>query len=536
MLSQDSWQVTAGSNGGNPITSHPDDGDIQALRAAYHAVVTASAHSVFSSKILSPNQQPVSEPLLNAYQAAVAAFANSVFTSSELPTEMKPELNFQPSQPTLAPAQIQPASPEPVALIQNPVQSAQKTEPTPRLKAGQHSQWLPSERRTNREIKPNATLPKVQSAPKQVPLPPLNETLYTPPQTVAAPVLTQSQKVEMNRKIDAFFQTFEPAPIQQAQPAVNQEAAMRAESEQIQQALNLLQADPLADYPDSATLEAEEAQWPTRLLSRPKIVVGVIGLCLLASSLYAGLGYWWLNATGISHAAEPASSVSVQDIHNDTNHLLNNIQSLQEQTHIIIPKETDMENEVLLAEATPAKTFTMNDLKTTVDGSTGRPDPFSPLIDDGTSTGFVPLNDTKQKRDILTDLQYTGFIGDVNSKDKVAIIKVSDPNAGGTVTLIKKAGDIFHVEGELVVLRGISKDNLTLSLSGVNRRLGLNPYADIIPVSNTSGAASNAPGGAPASGGNGAIGNANGPTASTPGGTIANGNNPTPRLAEPGRE
>lgn len=234
------------------------------------------------------------------------------------------------------------------------------------------------------------------------------------------------------------------------------------------------------------SLSSVRMHWGGRALSHPKLVAGIIGFCLLISSMYAGLGYWWITGSGFSHAAEPDSTMASP--YGDNNkvkpspHFLENIEALQNENNLIIPKESVEREEKLIAQAKPQKTFTMNELRHPVTEPTGRPDPFSPLIQE-MGSGLNTLNDPKDKKDILADVEYTGFIGDVNSKDIVAVIKIPDPAAGGFKSLIKKTGESFYVDGERIYLKAIAKSALILRAEGVNRNLAINPYSETSSVS-----------------------------------------------------
>lgn len=252
-------------------------------------------------------------------------------------------------------------------------------------------------------------------------------------------------------------------------------------------------------------LPPHEESLLVKVLSKPKPVVLIIGLCLLASSVYAGLGCWWL-ASGYAAPAsqtsvEPVNLMSVQE--EDANATpvkklsLKNIQAIQDQPAIIVPKEPSTEPDALsigaqgtlLAQAdaptNPKATTapTVTGIKTNPPELTGRPDPFAPLIQINSSLPNAPTAIGTTKKDVLEDLQYTGFIGNANAKNKLAIIKVPNPAGGPNLTLIKKVGAAFLVEGERIVLRGITKQALQLSVSGQTRTLTLAPYQEIVASS-----------------------------------------------------
>lgn len=553
MLSQNSWQASANSGGADKAAQ--DTADIEALRAAYWAVVTASAHSVFSKQVLGQNQQPVSEPILNAYQAAVAAFANSVFSAAGIPQEA--------GLPYISP-QVQSISPQSQKIQQqattmldipqagSPMIPAAPVTPQSqpenllfKLPAGETSQWVPEAVAPKRVSRPSRQLPKPiirkkgeqpasaqqiankATTPRSNPLPPLNENLYTEP--VAMQPQPTINKKEMNQRVQQFLNEFQPAPA----PIIPEQTPVHPAQQKtpaLTEAETGVMLDMLHEEALIENLPEMQSGWVSRTLSRPKIVTGIIGICLLASTVYAGLGYWWLNATSLSHAAEPNSGIESSATPRNNESMFKNIETLQNETNIIIPNEQADMAETLLAQAGPAKSFTMAELKSDLTGPTGRPDPFSPLIQEGTSA-FSPLEDPKKKKDVLMDVQYTGFVGDVNSKDKVAIIRVSDP-ASGAKTLIKKAGDSFYVDGERIVLNAIAKNNLSLRVSGASRSLSLNPYQEITTASAATGGGSVGTTPAPSTPSTG--GGTYTPGSPTSGSSGSRNSNPTtPTLQEP---
>jgi len=108
----------------------------------------------------------------------------------------------------------------------------------------------------------------------------------------------------------------------------------------------------------------------------------------------------------------------------------------------------------------------------------GRPDPFAPLVGETAPGGAMMGPDGQPvEKDVMDSLQYVGFIGDMNAKDKVAMIKVSDSILGAK-TLIKKAGDTFTVDGKALTLKSISKNQLQLKVKGQTRSLMLSATED----------------------------------------------------------
>lgn len=482
MLRQNSRQMSTISGHVNHAAEQ-DIADIEALRAAYYAVMTLSGSSstfpsTSPSTEISPNG-PLPDTSWQLHQLRKQAN-----TLMDLPG-VTPEL----------PANY-------------------------KLEAGKTCQWLPKEAHKQ-------TLSKKKAAPanRQLPKPIIRKSgepyaidatrlssgtekaLQTPMTKTSTkfptrefqkPTLPNEQALAASRKIEQLFEGLQPAPTHttsnlkkpQSDPLMREEVANM---------LDMLNEQPGHIEDSDENLLPISGQWLPKALSRPKIVASVIGLCLLASTIYAGLGYWWLTATEISQAAEPNGGLKSQSLFKN-DHGLENIKAIQ--NNIIVPDESLNTEETLLAQAGPMKTFTMKELKSDMTTPTGRPDPFSPLIQESDPLGGLSsLNgpQKEEKRDILNDLQYTGFIGDVNSKDIVAIIRVSDP-AGEQKTLIKKVGESFYVEGERVFLKSIAKNNLTLRIEGVNRSLSLNPYQVITSAptettGNSAAASSTAPGG-----------------------------------------
>jgi hypothetical protein len=246
-----------------------------------------------------------------------------------------------------------------------------------------------------------------------------------------------------------------------------------------------------------------------KLLSRPKQVALVVGFCVLASGLYAGLGWWWLLTRPAVPAAEPVSMLSLQeaDAAPSKTSAFNHIQEIQAHPDAGTPQDMDFQTDpnrdaelpgTLLAQAdtstqAPAGSSSQSSKPSAPPELTGRPDPFAPLIQMNPALSSMPTNATApQKKDVLEDLQYTGFIGNINAKNRLAVIKVS--SGGATQTLIKKIGDAFTVDGERIVLKGIAKQTVQLSVAGQTRVLSLAPYQEtLISTSSGSAASSSSP-------------------------------------------
>lgn len=434
------------------VTSESSDADINALRASYWAIMAASAHSVFSNSL----------PGLNASRPTAVKRLNGDTHCQWLPQQAE-ENRRQSRQPLQKPiirksGESSGLNPQQENAIQSPARSS--------LSAAGHTLPAPAIGNTGRKVaeeKINRFFFKAsQSSPSKQQTPALE--FETPHGSIDQPHCLQ--KVP--------------------QPGVSNtmlEAGLKAGLESSQISDNL--SDIFNQEFAHEGLFSDQGNWVTKAMSQPKLVAGVIGLCLLAASVYAGLGYWWISATGFSHAAEPDRAITSHQPTRPQTHsnsyFLKNIEALQKESHLIRPKPSAQSQERLIAQATPMKTFTIKELKSSSTEPTGRPDPFSPLIQEG-ENGLNALNDPKQKKDILADVQYTGFIGDVNNKNLVAVIRMTDPGTGESKTLIKKTGDSFYVEGERIYLKGISKSGLTLRAEGVNRKLEINPYQELVSV------------------------------------------------------
>lgn len=298
--------------------------------------------------------------------------------------------------------------------------------------------------------------------------------------------------------------------------------------------------------------------WMSRIGNRKRALIGVAcAFSVAASAIYAALGFWLYVSIDDHPAqqAEPIALLSVQDsenMHTDTRRVLENIKHVQQdqaamnQSRITAQSLlTQTADRKLLAQAAPQtglsgepkgdENFSLAGLKDLGSDVTGRPDPFEPLVQPASAIG-EPIADPSQARDVLDSLKFTGFIGDINSRDKVAIIKVLDPTAGTSRTLIKRAGDSFTVDGERVVLKSISKNSLRLGVKGQARQLSLSAYQELTGSSSvTSGstAPATSPSGQPVSGGTGGTGLGNIARVASEG---AAGRSPeNVQLQEPGR-
>ncbi len=471
MLSENSGKRMSGTNPQQAMTS--EGREIETLKAAYWSAVAASAHAVFSEPV--SHNLPTDQSSTSLSAKKMGASSRLASTSSSQWLSVSESKEFR----RLGPSLPDPASFRTNGFNQDPQSGQDPHSQLPgiyraTLKSTLNSTAKPS---GENQIPENST--EIKSTPKN---------------------LTQEKTtVARADSVSSFWEQFEGPQAQHAMPEGSENACLRAEA----------QPDPLDwvgkpeylnnDFSDNDFLLIKE-HWAAKMLNNPKMVAALIGLCLLGSSLYAGLGYWWLTSASLSHAAEPENGKSpVQSRHSD----LLNIQALQEQLPKQQPAEKFDSDERLIAQATPAQGFTRVDSAESIPGLSGRPDPFSPLIQETNGAFIAPA----ENQDALTGVQYTGFIGGANSKSKIAIIKVADVNpAVAPKTLFKKAGESFYVNGQRIYLTAIGKTGLNLQLNGENRTLSLNPYKVIVNATATGGAnptANNA--GSTVVGGNGSV-------------------------------
>jgi hypothetical protein len=547
--------------------------DIEALRAAYRAVVTASAHSAFAANAVPGVQQQPSEPLLNAYHAAVNAFANSVLSANGMPTTQNnlssaafhanQTASAIPSHPSIPAAAARSGSigARPLPAVQNSSTSSRSADHQSGKTVKENLFYThlnpnqpntDAQRQTHGQASQPASRQNAITGKQAAPLPAVPETLHDTAQTPGkakkytfqsnASNYTPEFDIELPEKETRESPSF-PAVEPARQPA-NSGKGAEVIGDATRPGMNNTSIPPLLDDEyEFLDLPPIPESWLVKLFTRPKLAAGIIGICVLTSSVYAGLGLWWLNnGSPISQAAEPVNMLNIDEseqIHRDNKSLFKNIDSIQ-QHNIIVPNESDShkapQRDLLAMAPAPSKTFDLQDIKRSISEPTGRPDPFEPLL--GLNGEKQGPPEEVQKRDILEDLQFTGFIGDINSKNKVAIIKVNDAVSGATKTLIKKAGQTFMVEGEKVVLKAISKGSLLLSVSGETRVLSLNPYVESVASSSNSTSQSAAGGGNAAPSASGTVAPAS--SGSAMGGSLGNiralsGNrNPAnPQLEEP---
>lgn len=278
-----------------------------------------------------------------------------------------------------------------------------------------------------------------------------------------------------------------------------------------------------------------------KFLKRPWLAGSIAAcFCIAASATYMGLGYWFLSSINPeSVASESFAMLDVHEagqIHNDTQHLLRNIQELERHGTAAQASGEESRPE-LVASALPAvadekpasvKTegFNLLALGSELPELVGRADPFSPLVQ---PNGAVAVEARQGEVDILQDVRYTGFIGDVNSKDKVAIIRVADDQA-----LIKKVGESFTVEGNRVIVKSIGKNAIQLKVSGQTRSLPLQAYAETLSASSASASGTGYSNASAGTGTSSSGGTAEGTTGAPSGSTAKTGSSPaSPSLQEP---
>lgn len=235
------------------------------------------------------------------------------------------------------------------------------------------------------------------------------------------------------------------------------------------------------------------------------LIIAGCAVCVAASAVYAALGIWLYLSIGEQNSAkhdEPVAFLNMQEtdkIHAGTREVLKNINLVQQQGEKMVrdmlaqaskpaglgkdAKASAMDGKTLAGlpvnAPLPANDkLAMAGIQGTLAEITGRPDPFEPLVQPvSTETSASTEATAPVEVDVVTFLQYAGFIGDINTKDKVAIIKMNDP-ALGAKTLIKKTGESFMVDGQKVVLKAISKASLQLLVKGRTRQLSLNSYTE----------------------------------------------------------
>lgn len=282
--------------------------------------------------------------------------------------------------------------------------------------------------------------------------------------------------------------------------------------------------------PEATTFEFDDSEGIpdnllVRLLNKPRLVIGMaLTLCAMATVTYAGLGLYWLSGspqqeavamTGVDETV--AETGQARDVAKSTP--VTAVATAADDTNVSVKKMD--ENEILamagIADEAPAAPV----------AATGRPDPFAPLVAPpaDSSSGTAPAPEEEGPRDPLEFLQYTGYIGELKSKDKVAIVRINDGIQDYTV--VKKAGETFTVNGEVVTLKSIGPEALHLKVAGASRRLDLNPYVEITASSSGSTTPVGASTGATTGGGSAASGNA------SAGGTGGSSDPTNPRLAEP---
>jgi hypothetical protein len=199
-----------------------------------------------------------------------------------------------------------------------------------------------------------------------------------------------------------------------------------------------------------------------------------IGLILLVGGIVS-IGLLWPALNGPQPASDGFALLSHSGSAGNSLHNLNRLQSEIGTGGLVMgPRST-------LAQGGSTGHFTDASIKRELHDPIGRSNPFDPLIH--TDVPGV-VSEEVEKRDVFLDLQYTGFIGDAYSKEKLAIIRLNEPT-GVSKTLLKKIGDSFLVEGERATIHAISREGVRVVLSGQKRWLALQPYTETAPVTPT---------------------------------------------------
>lgn len=324
------------------------------------------------------------------------------------------------------------------------------------------------------------------------------------------------------------------------QEKIDEYALLTPPSREHDLALSDLFTDDTSDLSEPVAASSK-AFWKPRT-----VLMAFMGLCVTVSVAYCGLCYWWISAGHPGQPTEPLALLSVaeneseqslQESPGEGRRTLENIQTLQRQIEApskAVPETTDLKDATaqraltkdLIAQAKPQaagkaapvdpdEKFGLLAIAPSAEEPTGRRDPFSPLVQED---DIVPVSLSRSgDYDVLDSMRFTGFIGDVTSKDKVAIIRLLDPVVGDR-TLIKKVGESFTVEGETVRVKSIDKDSLTLTVQGRSRRMSLSPYSEMAPTAGNSGVISGT-----ASGSAGSIAGAAAPSAAATAGQQSNG-------------
>jgi len=199
-----------------------------------------------------------------------------------------------------------------------------------------------------------------------------------------------------------------------------------------------------------------------------KLVLGITGLGITCWSVYMACNIWYISCSTELQAYEPVNLLNFQDSE------IINIKHLQKNSNEETPN-TSLRKSKLLAQVSPMGNGPLKQAVEQLPGESepiGRADPFAPLV------SLEPVIDSNPnvKVDVFANLQYTGFIGDINATERMAIIKVSDPVSGTAKTIIKKEGESWLLFGEMVTVKSISKNNIYLNAQGEHRQLQLKPF------------------------------------------------------------
>jgi hypothetical protein len=115
--------------------------------------------------------------------------------------------------------------------------------------------------------------------------------------------------------------------------------------------------------------------------------------------------------------------------------------------------------------------------------SLGRVDPFQPVVIplDG-QAALIP----ESPPDVLNGVQFVGMLDDRRPAQRIALLRINN-GIGPAITAIKKVGETLSLDGHLISVRSVSRQQLALTVDGKSRQLPLNPHVE--PTSDQSSAA-----------------------------------------------
>ncbi len=302
----------------------------------------------------------------------------------------------------------------------------------------------------------------------------------------------QIQEPQRNVKVPTFLITDEPDRVKQSQwdkplgASIDDFMNTATWSDSSTDLLPNEAMNPDGELNWNSQFHRYDSVW-VKLFEKPRLLLGILGLGLVSCSVYIALGYWWLGSAPPSQAAEPVNLLNLETKtpleNQDSTSRFNNIHNIQQNpatggSSSSPPLKPVMEktDQDLLAQTLPSSQPNLQlDSSAKEAGALGRPDPFSPLVIDTKTPGGGTISDDT-KKDLLADVMYTGFIGDSNSKNKVALIRVFDTISGMAKTQIKKVGESININGQDAVVKSISKTSVKLNAAGELRELTIQPY------------------------------------------------------------